>query len=568
MLKIGDIVDGKYKILEQIGRGGMSNIYMALNEKANKTWAIKVVRKDEKANVQMGMQNLTVEVDILKKLKHRHLPTIIDVIDYDDELIMVMDYIEGRSLDKIIAETGAQSEENVVKWSKQICDVLMYLHSFTPPIIYRDMKPSNVMLKPDGDIMVIDFGTAKREMFNDGQTVGLGTNGYAAPEQSIGNSIGRSDGRSDIYCLGMTMYHLLTNISPSRHLIEDKSIRSINPSFSQGLDAIIQKCTQYLPVNRYQSCEELLYDLENYEMLEPVYRRKQKSKMAIFTIFVFLTIIFLFTGLGIKLASTNMATDLYETKLDEATKANQYQNKVDLYEECIDIPNKSDKKEAYLGMIQTFKEDDAKFSVEEEEKLVQLIDKNIEELKKNRDDYIEICFETGKLYWYYYDYANGSKITRAISSIGWFEDVINNAPNDYPNKGMADVYMNIGVFYRNITTDITEANDEGKYIQLFENLDRLINEVASDQQESEIVRLELLELTRSAMEQYATKFKTDGVSEGKLIDLYNKVNSMVKAIDTTSDKTTDLKDAIMEKLNDTKESINKAYCKEQGGNEL
>lgn len=567
MLEIGSLVDGKYKILSEIGHGGMSVVYMAINEKANKTWAVKEVRKDGKMDFNTVRQGLMAEIETLKKLKHPNLPSIVDVIEDEDSFIIVMDYIEGRSLDKIIEENGAQPEAYVVEWAKQLCDVFGYLHSRTPAIIYRDMKPANVMLKPDGNIMVIDFGTAKNYEIDLGETTGIGTIGYAAPEQYIGSGLGRTDARTDIYCLGITMYHLLTNIDPCKNLISDKSIRAVNPALSHGLDAIIQKCTQYQPSDRYQSCAELMYDLENYEILEPLYKKRQKRKLGTFFITILLSIVMAIAGFVLNISAAQMATDTYDTKIDDAAKTTDYDTKVSIYEECIAIPNKAGEKEAYLGLIQTFKEDDSVFSVEEGKLLEKLIKNNKTALQENPENYTEICFETGKLYWYYYDYADGSQITKAKSSIEWFQDVIDNAPEEYENIGMARVYANIGIFYRDITTNITEANDKGKYKPLFENLTELMNSVATDENESEIVRLELIELTRGAIQQYATKFKVDGVTEDQLTELYNTVANTVNSIETTADKTDELKATTFSNLPDTKAAIESAYGTSKGGNE-
>lgn len=567
MLEIGSLVDGKYKILSEIGHGGMSVVYMAINEKANKTWAVKEVRKDGKMDFNTVRQGLVAEIETLKKLKHPNLPSIVDVIEDEDSFIIVMDYIEGRSLDKIIEENGAQPESFVVEWAKQLCDVLGYLHSRTPPIIYRDMKPANVMLKPDGNIMVIDFGTAKNYEIDLGETTGIGTIGYAAPEQYIGSGLGRTDARTDIYCLGITMYHLLTNIDPCKNLISDKSIRAVNPALSHGLDAIIQKCTQYQPSDRYQSCAELMYDLENYEILEPLYKKKQKRKLGTFFITILMSIVMVIAGFVLNISAAQMATDTYETKLFDASKTTDYDTKVAIYQECIAIPNKAGEKEAYLGLIQTFKENDSIFSVDEGKLLEKLIKNNKTVLQENPENYTEICFETGKLYWYYYDYADGSQIAKAKSSIEWFQDVIDNAPDGYENTGMARVYANIGIFYRDITTNITEANDKGKYKPLFENLTELMNSVATDENESEIVRLELIELTRGAIQQYATKFKIDGITEAQLTELYNSVANTVNSIETTADKTDELKATTVSNLPDTKNAIESAYGASKGGNE-
>ena len=373
MLEIGSLVDGKYKILSEIGHGGMSVVYMAINEKANKTWAVKEVRKDGKMDFNTVRQGLMAEIKTLKNLKHPNLPSIVDVIEDEDSFIIVMDYIEGRSLDKIIEENGAQPESFVVEWAKQLCDVFGYLHSRTPPIIYRDMKPANVMLKPDGNIMVIDFGTAKNYEIDLGETTGIGTIGYAAPEQYIGSGLGRTDARTDIYCLGITLYHLLTNVDPCKNLISDRSIRAVNPALSHGLDAIIKKCTEHQPDDRYQTCAELMYDLENYEILEPLYKKKQKRKLGSFLLTILLAIVMAISGFVMNHTAAQMATDTYATRIDDAAKTNDYDTKVDIYQECIAIPNKAGEKEAYLGLIKAFKENDSVFSVDEGKLLEKLI---------------------------------------------------------------------------------------------------------------------------------------------------------------------------------------------------
>ena len=246
MLEIGRIVDGKYRILSKVGQGGMSTVYLAINEKANKPWAIKEVRKDGIQNFEVVRQSLIVETDLLKKLKHDNLPSIIDIIDQDDNFLIVMDYIEGITLDKVIKEYGPQKQDDVVNWAIQLCDVLCYLHTRKPPIIYRDMKPSNVMLKYDGSVVLIDFGTAREYKERaSGDTACLGTQGYAAPEQFGGQ--GQTDARTDIYCLGATMYHLLTGHNPSEPPYEMYPITYWDASLSSGLEGIILKCTQKNP---------------------------------------------------------------------------------------------------------------------------------------------------------------------------------------------------------------------------------------------------------------------------------------------------------------------------------
>ena len=339
MLEIGSVIDGKYKILNKVGQGGMSVVYLAMNEKANKQWAVKEVRKDGVKDFEVVRQGLVAETDILKKLSHPNLPSIIDVIDTDDSFIIIMDYIEGNSLNKALDEYGAQPQEMVIEWAKQLCDVLGYLHTRTPPIIYRDMKPANVMLKPDGNVTLIDFGTAREfKEKNLADTTCLGTVGYAAPEQFGG--MGQTDARTDIYCLGATLYHLVTGMNPCEPPYEIRPIRQINPALSSGLERIILKCTQRDPNDRYQSAAELMYALEHYEEIDDVHRKKQWKKLAGFIACAVLTVAFAGVSVWGYTSAENTLKQDYDNQLLTASSVEDY------YEAILTDPTRT---EAYIG---------------------------------------------------------------------------------------------------------------------------------------------------------------------------------------------------------------------------
>lgn len=162
MTHVGTVIEGKYEILKEIGRGGMSVVYLANDTHLNRNWAVKEVRKKGNGkNDEIVVNSLLAEANMVKRLDHPALPRIVDIIDNGSTIYIVMDFIEGESLDKILNEYGAQPEDKVIEWAMQICDVLSYLHSQKPPIIYRDMKPANLMLKPNGNISIIDFGIAR-----------------------------------------------------------------------------------------------------------------------------------------------------------------------------------------------------------------------------------------------------------------------------------------------------------------------------------------------------------------------------------------------------------------------
>lgn len=359
MLEIGSLVDGKYKILRVVGKGGMSVVYQAVNEKANKIWAIKEVRKDGVQNYEVVKQNLIVETDLLKRFNHPNLPSIIDVIDTDDSFLIVMDYIEGNSLSKAIETSGAQSQEDVIEWSKQLCDVLGYLHSRKPPIIYRDMKPANVMLKPDGNVSLIDFGTAREFKSNSVEdTTCLGTQGYAAPEQYGGH--GQTDARTDIYCLGATMYHLITGHNPSMPPYEMYPIRQWNPMLSSGLEEIITKCTQRNPNDRYQSCAELLYALEHFEDLDIENKRAQAKKWKTFLGSVITTLVLAVAAIIFMVSANAVTAQTYDSTIrsaqDMAERGASKEEVHDKYVEAIAVePGKT---EAYKGLLDFYMNDD------------------------------------------------------------------------------------------------------------------------------------------------------------------------------------------------------------------
>jgi len=558
MLQIGSLVDGKYKILSKIRQGGMSVVYMAINEKANKTWAVKEVRKDGIKDFEIVKQGLVVEIDLLKKLSHPNLPSIVDVIEDDETFIIVMDYIEGKPLSKILEEYGSQPQEYVIEWAKQLCDVLGYLHTRTPPIIYRDLKPSNIMLKPDGNIMLIDFGTAREfKEKNVADTTCLGTIGYAAPEQFGGH--GQTDARTDIYCLGATLYHLVTGVSPCEPPYEIRPIREIDPSLSTGLETIIKKCTQRNPADRYQSCAEVMYALEHYEEMDDNYIRKQRKKLLAFSVAAFLTIFFACSGFISYALAIQTERGSYLNTISEANKSSMVEKKIELFEKAISIsPDKSD---AYLGLIYCFKSTNDTFDLDEESILKKHLINNKTTLEKNQDVFAEICFEVGKLYWYYYDYGNTSdnKITRMITASNWFNDSLIYGGENFRHKEMATIYRDIGNFYRDIAISTIEASDRGMYIQFWNNLKELLSIIEENENEQEIVKLELYELIRGAVMQYATKFKLDGVTQEDMTGIMDRVSKGLRNIDVTTDKTSEMKQKTEELLEATYEAISLAF---------
>jgi len=254
-----DLFEGKYKVISTLGKGGMSTVYLAENIKLGTLWAIKEIRKKNGSRIDMF-----IEPNILKRLNHPALPRIFDIMEDEDSVYLVVDYIEGENLEEVLKRTGKFPEKQVINWAIQLCDVLSYLHTFKPhPIIYRDIKPSNIMLTKDEKIKLIDFGIAREYKEDAGSdTVYIGTRGYAAPEQY---GFGQTSIATDIYSLGMTMFHMLTGISPVDPEFELKPVRYYDKDLSLGIEKIISKCVMFNPSDRYQKAIDLQSDLERLD---------------------------------------------------------------------------------------------------------------------------------------------------------------------------------------------------------------------------------------------------------------------------------------------------------------
>ena len=542
MLEIGSIVDGKYKILNKIGQGGMSIVYLAMNERANKQWAIKEVRKDGVKDFEVVKQGLIVEIDMLKRLSHPNLPSIIDVIDQKDNFLIVMDYIQGKSLKDRLDEFGAQPQELVIEWAKQLSDVLGYLHTRKPAIIYRDMKPSNIMLKPDGKLTLIDFGTAREyKEKNLADTTCLGTIGYAAPEQFGGK--GQTDGRTDIYCLGATLYHLVTGMNPSEPPYEIKPIREINPSLSSGLEKIILKCTQRNPEDRYQNCAELTYALEHYDEIDDIYRNRQKKRLSAFITTIFLAIVSLGVGVGFDKAAEAKTDEQYEDVIAEANSLTNEESIRATLKKAILI--KPGDKEAYISLIESYynpqygdENDMYNFSVKEAQEIEELLNDYGSDLKENKSNYVEVSYELAKAYFFYYTYGNEDKSgdnenAKYKAAKKWYKNVIDYSDeNNFLYWNESKIYYEISEYYTSIGDWENTGDFKGKYLEYFSNYIQLFS-LASDNKKinNDNIKLRMYQLFSSALAAKTEKFINDGVAAEDVQKLLNQMQAEIQAIE-------------------------------------
>lgn len=555
MAEIGSVIDGKYEILREIGHGGMSVVYLAMDTHLNKQWAVKEIKKKGSGkNDEIIVNSLLAEANLMKRLDHAALPRIVDIIDNGVTIYVVMDYIEGESLDKILNEYGAQPEELVIGWAMQLCDALAYLHAQKPPIIYRDMKPANIMLKPEGNIKIIDFGIAreyKEQSLAD--TTVLGTKGYAPPEQYSG----QTDARSDIFALGMTMHHLLTGIDP-RSGEAYAPVRMWNPELSEGIELIIDKCVEPAPENRYQNCSDLLYDLEYPDLITRGYKKRQKRKVAAFMAAAGMTVVLFLAGAVCTTIAKNINNSNYEILVSPST-ATALNEKIDSYKRAIAIyPERTD---AYMCMLEAY-EDEGRFGKEENDEFLALYNANKDTFDHTTSEVAELNYKIGMMYFNYYTEEDGSYSfsTRVQKAYSFFAENHNNAeiPQDFEDMNLSECYYQICSFYKNYILNgaTVEEASRDNYENLFSTIENTLADVQSAGAYNQLSLYNgifmLLYDQRSSMVQVK-------VEQNEITDLMDNVYDDAKNLTVQKEQSQKLQQEIMEHYDTYRQAIIRAY---------
>lgn len=258
--RCGEVLAGRYRVHSLLGKGGMGAVYLVEDQRiAHRQWAVKeMIQPDnaDPAEQRASLDAFKSEVQLLAQLDHVNLPKVIDAFPERNSQFLVMEYVPGKTLEKRLEEAnGPLPEREVFAYAEQLCDALDYLHRQQPPVIFRDLKPANIMIKPDGKIKLIDFGIARH--FKPGKskdTQAMGTPGYAAPEQ-YGKE--QSDARTDVYALGATLHHAVTGRDPGQDPFNFPPVRTLNRAVSPQTETAIMKAVQTDRTQRWGSVAAL-----------------------------------------------------------------------------------------------------------------------------------------------------------------------------------------------------------------------------------------------------------------------------------------------------------------------
>jgi serine/threonine-protein kinase len=274
MLAQGTVLRNRYKILQPVGQGGMGSVYLAEdNRLEGRKCAVKAVRLDPNADqdtINELQHQFSREASVLARLDHPNLPKVSDYFNENGHDYLVMDFVSGKDL-KILMDEARRTdrflaEAEVLEWARQLCDALEYMHAQETPVLHRDIKPSNIKLTPSGFIKLVDFGLVKLLSKDYSQTItvlqGRGTAAYTPLEQ-YGEDDTHTDVRSDIYALGATLYHLLTNQTPAeakQRFLKPQSLqrpKELNPGISDAVERAILAAIEMHPDDRPASVPEL-----------------------------------------------------------------------------------------------------------------------------------------------------------------------------------------------------------------------------------------------------------------------------------------------------------------------
>lgn len=545
-LEVGSrVLNGKYEVLKVIHSKGMSAVYLVIDTSLRKQWCLKEIRKSDAGKNNVEYDALLQEANIMKGLNHSSIPRITTIEEDGDSLFIIMDYVDGMSIKSWLAKKGKIEQDIVVVWMKQITQVMMYLHNRPNPIFYRDMKPDNVMIQGDGNIKVLDFGISMVLTSKDTKIVrALGTKGYAAPEQSKKGNI--ADLRSDIYAMGKTMYYMLTGLNPSQ-LPKDrlKSVREIDSSISIGLEQIVNKCIQENPDDRFQSCEELLYALQNYQDFDIGRRKGMRRKVT-------LTLVTLVFGIFLSLSSL-IPLNIYNKQqveyYEELLVAAEQSGRVEDYNKVLQVDSK--KIEPYFGLIDSIKVDGI-FSEEEELILLDYVNTNMETLKES-ERFGELSYNIGKLYWFYYE---SDKNDGELTSVKWFQDAMNSGYEE----SLSNVYYQLGSFKRNIAVRITESEDGGMYREYWDNLQQ-----AKSVDSGELVTLQLNQTIAGCISSYTFNLYRDGITYEEITNEVKDLKLYLKNYKPSIEKAQERYNNLEQMVQTLDEKIESVYNNEKGG---
>lgn len=533
--EVGEVVlGGRYRIEELIHHSGMSNVYRVTDSQLGTVWALKEIRKSQAGTNKVEYRSLLNEVRLMKSLSHPSIPRIVSLEEDGDSLFIIMDYVNGKSIQQILASGVKFTQKDTITLMLSVAQVMLYLHSLPNPIVYRDMKPANIMIVKDGTIRILDFGISEQiTEENQINQESIGSKGYTAPEQrKVGVPL---DTRSDIFSFGGTMYSLLTGLVFSE--VNDKPIhpRVIDSSISQELSDFVMKCYEPDLEKRYSSFEEVILHLQ--ELGSESNRSRVGSWLKILMTGGLLVTSLAFGVLGwrdMRNQSTQREAS-YVSLIHEAEKNSDItalKKAIELFPDRIDT---------YFQLLDLVKEDGV-FTKDEEDTLLGVVNPNYAQLA-TQSRFAELGYEVGRLYWFYGD---GSEATKSRGTKWFYES--------REGSKEAEIMYNIGRFNIDIKSAVIDSKDAGMYREYFSNLTKAFGVLETD-----LMKVTVFDSTLSFISQYTLKLRQDGVSQQDLDNVVGEVEEMLKGVSSENERVLELKQKVESMLVPARSAIETTF---------
>ena len=516
----------RYTAIRVLSRGGMAEVELVRDAQTGRYG----VRKRAKSTAA-AMDALAREARLLAQLCHPQIPRLVEY--RPAERCLIMEYMPGETLEQRFLREGPFAPEQIITWGIDLCELLAHLHDAVPAIIYRDLKPGNVIVMEDGRLALIDLGAARRyQKGKQRDTCLLGTCGYAAPE--LYGGLGQSGPQSDVYSLGAMLYQLWDRTRPH-----------------SALAGVLRHATGYGPSDRYPNCAQMKEAL--------MQARGVKNRSASF--FLRAAVLFGCVILSLGMLCVRYEEGLRYAQLLAASRKERGEARWALCVQAIQIRPQA--KDAYLCLLQAFAEDGC-FDEQEERFWKQEVALELEALKQS-DGYAAVAYAMGELYWYGYGQDDGQMqiAPEAMkASIPWFQDVLQHAKETTPAYQNAMIYQTIGCFYRDIVLSMRMSDEAGRFRACWEALCALRQAIEMRPLADVWMRLQLDQLMIDFVMGYLWELRTDGVTKGEVVTVLAEGYERIHALSAQSEQERALKARLLEQEEMVWKTVESTYAQE------
>lgn len=517
-LKAGEWIDDRYRIIRSLGKGGQGSVYLAVQERIYKFFAVKVMKKEEACFSPES-------IELWKRMSHRGIPEIVDVIETQEEICLVMEYIEGRTLNDVVNQEGIPSLRHIISWGIQICEILEYLHGQKPPVIFGDVKPANLILQKDR-VVLVDFGST---VMLKSRGKRIGTREYVPPWKK--EKTWTEDVETDLYGLGKTLEFLMLGGQTDKGVSEKKT-EGIPKSFRK----ILYGCTAEEGEKRYREVKECRAALE----------KQQNRRWVLTALFLLSVITAAAAARSLCLENTAAGTACrYEALMTEA-REEVIPVQRELFLEAIRL--EPDREDAYMGLLENMLAD-GRLTKEEDICLRTILKESEgdgkcheEILKENGEGYAEVSYKIAMAYWYFYEEEGGK--TYAAGWFGKVQETPEDVFDDSKKRMRSRIYEKIGGYRARLELGSRTGEEKVSYKEYWEDLMELLA-VPEEETGNKILTLYFWQEILVQISHYMLEFENDGITAAQMKGTAEKIRKNADKMEEESKEIKTEKEQLM-----------------------